>query len=72
MVEGKRKAARGFLGVGACQRGGAAATVKLPGKLINNESPARALWIKRVIYKEKPAQVGGKGVFDLGKIGENS
>lgn len=49
-----------------------AATVKLPGKLINNESPARALWIKRVIYKEKPAQVGGKGVFDLGKIGENS
>lgn len=41
MVEGKRKAARGFLGVGACQRGRAAATVKLPGKLINSESPAR-------------------------------
>lgn len=52
--------------------GRTAATVRQPGKLINNESPARALWIKRVIYKEKPAQVGGKGVFDLGKIGENS
>ena len=71
MVEGKRKAAGGFLDVGAFRQGRAAA-VELPGKLINNESPPRALWIKRVIYKEKPAQVGGKGVFDLGKIGENS
>ena len=71
MEERKRKAGAAF-SVLELIGGRTAATVKLPGKRINNESPARALWIKRVIYKEKPAQVGGKGVFDLGKIGENS
>lgn len=41
MVEGKRKAAGGFLGVGAFRQGRAAA-VEWPGKLINNESRTRA------------------------------
>lgn len=51
-LEGKRKAASGFLGVGACRRGRAVATVKLPGKLINNESPRPALWNRAEISKK--------------------
>ena len=43
MVEGKRKAACGFLGVGAFRQGRAAATVKLPEKLINRNPPPGAL-----------------------------
>lgn len=49
MEEIERKAGDGFLGVGAC-RGRTTATVKLPGKRINNESRARVLGIER---KEK-------------------
>ena len=49
MEEIERKAGGGFLGVGAC-RGRTTATVKLPGKRINNESRARVLGIE---LKEK-------------------
>lgn len=51
-LEGKRKAASGFLGVGACRRGRAVATVKLPGKLINNESPARRFGTEQKFLKK--------------------
>ena len=43
MEEIERKAGGGFLGVGACRRGRAAATVELPGKLINRNPPPGAL-----------------------------
>ena len=51
-LEGKRKAASGFLGVGACRRGRAVATVKRPGKLINNESPARRFGTEQKFLKK--------------------
>lgn len=69
MVGGKRKAARGFLGVGARRRE-TATTVKLPGKLINRNPPPGSL--DRDEKKKAADSRTKKRLFNLliwGKIG---